>query len=169
MKGVRELYKEEQFRTFRGYALLEQEIGALTPSMEDYLEMIYRLAQKNGYTRIQELAAALNVQPSSATKMVQRLAEASYLIYEKYGVIRLTPSGSQIGRRLLARHNTLAEFLKIIGATSHLLEDTEKIEHNLSHEALTCISRLVHFFREHPAWLKAYQEYCTRFSDHSTL
>lgn len=164
-----ELHKEEQFRTYRGYALLEQEIGALTPSMEDYLEMIYRLTEKNGYTRIQELAAALNVQPSSATKMVQRLAEGNYLIYEKYGVIKLTPLGDQMGKRLLARHNTLVEFLKMIGATSHLLEDTERIEHNVSQETLTCISRLVHFFREHPTWLKAYQEYCTRFSQRSKL
>lgn len=157
--------ERERFHTFRGYALLDQEDRGLTPSMEDYLEMIYRLAAKNGFARIQELAAALNVQPSSATKMVQRLAEGNYLVYEKYGVIKLTPLGNQIGEELLARHNALAEFLGIIGATSHVLEDTEKIEHNLSKEALVCITRLVQFLREQPECLKAYHDYCRQFTN----
>ena len=39
--------------------------------MEDYLEMIYRLSKENGYTRINELSNALNVQPPSATRMVK--------------------------------------------------------------------------------------------------
>lgn len=153
---------EERFYTFRGYALLEQEDKGLTPSMEDYLEMVYRLAAGKGFTRIQELAAALNVQPSSVTKMVQRLAEANYLVYEKYGVIRLTPLGNQIGEALLARHNMLAEFLNIIGVKNHILEDTEKMEHSLSKEALLCIARLVQFLREHPDCLRAYKAYCQR-------
>ncbi len=160
------MVQKERFRTFRGYTLLAQESGGLTPGMEDYLEMICRLAAREGFTRIQELAEALNVQPSSATKMVQRLAEGRYLIYEKYGVIKLTALGKQTGQELLARHNTLREFLAIIGATGHLLEDTEKIEHNLSQETLACITRLVKFFRERPECLASFYDYC-RQSDNA--
>ncbi|MDN5346590.1 MAG: hypothetical protein PWP65_154 [Clostridia bacterium] len=155
---------KEMFHTFRGYALLNQEENPLTPSMEDYLEMIYRLSAADGFARLQELSTALNVQPSSATKMVQRLAENNYLVYEKYGVIRLSAKGREIGAYLLERHKILEEFLKIIGTTANILEDTEKIEHNLSRETLTCIMQLVGFFRENPQWLEAYKEYCRKLS-----
>ena len=53
------------FYTMKGYQL--NETGTLTASMEDYLEMICRLAQKNGVVRINELAAELHVKPSSAS------------------------------------------------------------------------------------------------------
>ena len=62
-----------EFFTFREYMRKDQEL--LTPSAEDYMEMIYRLSQKNGFTRVNDLASALNVQPPSVTKMIQKLAE----------------------------------------------------------------------------------------------
>ena len=44
----------------------------LTASMEDYLEMIYRIHKEEGYVRMNQLARKkLNVRPSSASKTVQ--------------------------------------------------------------------------------------------------
>lgn len=141
--------ENREFYTFRGYTIrqFEQE---LTPSMEDYLEMIFRLSQDEGYTRINELAAALNVQPSSASKMVQKLTGADYLKYEKYSIIKLTEKGRKVGSFLLQRHNTIESFLQIIGVTRGILEDTEKIEHNISNHTLECIATLVDFFQQNP-------------------
>ena len=79
----------------------------LTASMEDYLEMIYRLSLNTGFTRIHELSNALNVQPPSATKMVQKLAELKLLKYEKYGVVTLEQDGKKLGQVLLNRHNII--------------------------------------------------------------
>ena len=62
---------KKDFYTFREY--MKNVDKLLTASMEDYLEMIYRLSYDNGFTRIHELSSALNVQPPSATKMVQKL------------------------------------------------------------------------------------------------
>ena len=45
------------FHTSRGYQILRWQGGQLTSSMEDYLEMIYRICAKNGYTRIGKLSA----------------------------------------------------------------------------------------------------------------
>lgn len=46
---------KEQFFTARGYENAARD-DALTPSVEDYIEMIYRLSQTNGYTRVNDLA-----------------------------------------------------------------------------------------------------------------
>ncbi|HOC09946.1 MAG TPA: DtxR family transcriptional regulator, partial [Bacillota bacterium] len=56
---------EREFRTVRGYQILDAESKALTASMEDYLEMIYRTCGEEGYARVNRLAERLNVRPSS--------------------------------------------------------------------------------------------------------
>lgn len=142
--------KRQEFHTVRGYALQNQNHYSLTPSMEDYLEMIYRLSHDKTYLRIHVLATALNVQPPSATKMVQRLAKAGCLKYEKYGVLELTPRGRDLGVQLLKRHQTLENFLSLLGVKDNLLKDTEKIEHSLSQETLECIGFFVEFAKKNP-------------------
>ncbi|MDK2927917.1 MAG: hypothetical protein PWR31_1608 [Bacillota bacterium] len=149
----------KEFYTFRGYSLHSaRRPDSLTPSMEDYLEMIYRLAQRDGYTRVLELAAALHVQPPSASRMIQRLADSDFLVYEKYSIIRLTPRGEEIGSFLIHRHNTLEAFLRLLGVED-VLEDAEKIEHNISTAALTAIEQLLAFFQEHPACRATWESY----------
>ncbi|CFX26496.1 Iron dependent repressor, diptheria toxin type [Syntrophomonas zehnderi OL-4] len=142
--------EQGRFYTVRGYELIGQEDKILTSSMEDYLEMICRLVGTKGYTRISDLAAALNVQPPSASKMVQRLADASLVHYQKYGLIKLTEKGKTLGEYLLYRHATIERFLKLLGVTEGILEATEKIEHSLSKETVTKISHLLSFFEEQP-------------------
>lgn len=63
----------------------------LTEAMEDYLEMICRTEGES--IRIGELATALQVRPSSATRMVQKLAEGGWLTYNRYDVVRPTAEG----------------------------------------------------------------------------
>ena len=52
---------DQEFYTFSEYMRKDQEI--LSPSAEDYMEMIYRLSKNQGFTRVNDLAMALNVQP----------------------------------------------------------------------------------------------------------
>lgn len=148
-----------EFRTVRGYQIKQQETKTITPSMEDYLEMIYRLAREKGYTRMGDLATALNVQPPSASKMVQKLAEMGYLQFEKYGVIELSRKGREHGKYLLKRHETLERFLGIIGVKEQLLEETEKIEHYISPETIRKIMLLVEFMEDNPEWLQAFNDF----------
>ena len=53
----------------------------LTPAMEDYLEMVFRSSEEQGYLRLNELAESLNVRASSASKMVQKLGEYGLIKY----------------------------------------------------------------------------------------
>ncbi|MGO4887121.1 transcriptional regulator MntR [Anaerobacillus sp. MEB173] len=120
-----------------------------TPSMEDYLERIYLLIDEKGYARVSDIAEALEVHPSSVTKMVQKLDKSQYLIYEKYRGLVLTPKGKKIGKRLVYRHELLEDFMKIIGVNhENIYQDVEGIEHHLSWDAIDRIGDLVQFFQE---------------------
>lgn len=154
---------KEQFYTARGYEIAAGE-DALTPSMEDYLEMIYRLSQVNGYTRVNDLADSLNVQPPSVTKMVQKLYDRALLDYEKYGMIHLTDKGIRLGEYFLERHNTLREFLSLLGVTDDLQRDVETLEHYISYNNFQMISALVAFMKNNPHFLREFQEYEEKFA-----
>lgn len=120
-----------------------------TPSMEDYIERIYWLIQDKGYARVSDIAEALNVHPSSVTKMVQKLDKDQYLIYEKYRGFILTPKGKKLGKRLVYRHELLEDFLKIIGVNKeNIYRDVEGIEHHLSWDSIDRIGDLVQYFEE---------------------
>ena len=67
----------------------------LTESMEDYLEMIYRIFKEKGYIRAVDLSEALQNQATSITKMIQKLDEDGFIKYEKYRNIALTTKGEK--------------------------------------------------------------------------
>ena len=119
-----------------------------TPSMEDYLERIYKLIEEKGYARVSDIAEGLEVHPSSVTKMIQKLDKDEYLIYEKYRGLVLTSKGKKMGKRLMARHQLLEEFLAVIGVQEeNIYKDVEGIEHHLSWDSITCIETLVEYFK----------------------
>lgn len=119
-----------------------------TPSMEDYLERIYKLIDEKGYARVSDIAEGLEVHPSSVTKMIQKLDKDEYLIYEKYRGLVLTSKGKKIGKRLVDRHRLLEEFLGMIGVEhENIYKDVEGIEHHLSWDSITRIATLVEYFK----------------------
>ncbi|ANE48091.1 manganese transport transcriptional regulator [Paenibacillus swuensis] len=122
-----------------------------TPSMEDYLERIYKLIDEKGYARVSDIAEGLEVHPSSVTKMIQKLDKDNYLVYEKYRGLILTSKGKKMGKRLVDRHHLLEQFLHIIGVQAdNIYKDVEGIEHHLSWDSITCIETLVEFFNRDP-------------------
>ncbi|CAG7617790.1 HTH-type transcriptional regulator MntR [Paenibacillus solanacearum] len=119
-----------------------------TPSMEDYLERIYKLIDEKGYARVSDIAEGLEVHPSSVTKMIQKLDKDNYLIYEKYRGLVLTTKGQKVGKRLVIRHQLLEQFLTVIGVSDeNIYKDVEGIEHHLSSDSITCIETLVEYFK----------------------
>lgn len=148
---------ESEFFTFSEYMKKDNDI--LSPSAEDYMEMIYRLTRENGFTRVNDLAAALNVQPPSVTKMLRKLSGLELIKYEKYGVIMLEAKGVEIGKVLLKRHNLIERFLRFLNINEGVLEETEKIEHTINKEILHGIRDLVDFFQEYPDLLERLNKY----------
>lgn len=120
-----------------------------TPTMEDYIEQIYILMETKGYARVSAIAEALKVQPSSVTKMVQKLDRDDYLNYEKYQGLILTPKGKKVGERLVYRHELLEKFLRIIGVDEeNIYTDVEGIEHHLSWNSIDRIGDVVQYLED---------------------
>lgn len=122
----------------------------LTPASEDYLEMIYRLSKDIGYTKVTELANAINVKPPSVTKMLKKLDSLNLIIYKKYDVIHLTNEGKDISKFLFDRHNIISRFLKLINIEEKLLEQVEKIEHTVNLDVLNGFNSMLNFFDSNP-------------------
>jgi Mn-dependent DtxR family transcriptional regulator len=149
---------KKEFHTFREDMKTFE--NKLTASMEDYLEMIYRLSKGRGYTRIYELSESLNVQPPSATKMVQKLSQLQLLKYEKYGIIILEDKGKKVGKKLLKRHTIIESFLMILNVKpSEILKETERIEHTISNETLKCMNDFTKFMNNNPQIISSFQQF----------
>ena len=137
---------ENRFYTLKGYALIEG--SAITSSMEDYLEMIYKIHAAGETARIGALAQKLNVKPSSATKMVANLRNKGLVSSEKYGYIELTEAGVALGKYLVFRHDTLHRLLCYINQSSDELEQVEKIEHFINVQTVDNIEKFLNGLRE---------------------
>lgn len=155
----------QQFHTVRGYQLINKNDSLLTSAMEDYMEMIYRNIKQDGYMRINALSELLNVKPSSATKMVQKLTELELLDYKKYGIIFITEKGEKIGKFLLERHNIIERFLTVLGINENILVETELIEHNIGIDTLKNIDALNSFLEENPDIRTNFEEFKSRYFD----
>lgn len=138
----------------------------LTPSMEDYLEKIYELMKEKGYARVSDIASSLSVQPSSVTKMIQKLDEQNYVTYEKYRGIILTTNGEQLGKLMKHRHKMLASFLRMLGVSEQTVEiDVEGIEHHVSPSTMESLKGLVLFFDSYPECRKEYEEFRQKLTE----
>ncbi|EHQ88003.1 metal-dependent transcriptional regulator [Desulfosporosinus youngiae] len=147
-----------EFRTVRGYQLISRQEGHLTPAMEDYLEMVYRLCLRNSYTRVGIISEELHVKPSSTSKMISRLVDQGYLEYDHHESILLTKNGRETGAYLLGRHNTVEQFLQLIGCAQPL-EETELIEHSLSPATVSQLNTLLEFFKSEECIIEKYEQF----------
>jgi Mn-dependent DtxR family transcriptional regulator len=121
-----------------------------TDRMEDYLEVIYELVQQKGYATTVDISSYLNVSSPSVTKMMQKLDETGYLIYEKYRGIKLTNEGIRIARNIRNRHGLLAEFFMIIGVDEETdNNDAEGIEHHLHPETMKKLEEFINELKKH--------------------
>lgn len=153
---------EKNFHTVRGYENINLTRKLLTPSMEDYLEMIYRCSMEEKVVRLNKIAQMLNVRDSSASRMMKKFGELSLIKYERYGVIILTEEGINIGKYLLERHNIVKKFLEYLECERDILEETELIEHIISSETINNIDMLNMFFAENIDVLERYRNFKKR-------
>lgn len=145
----------EDYYTFNEY----MKYNSLTPSEEDYIEMIYRLSLNEEKIKLKEISDSLNIKPPSVTKMIKKLEAKNFLIYRKYDYIKLTNMGEIVGKRLYDRHNIIYSFLQTIGLKEYIHEETEKIEHTISIETLIRIKELLRFFKENEEVLIKFRNY----------
>lgn len=79
----------------------------LSSSLEDYLEVIFELQEKESVARVKDIADMLNVKRSSVTIALRALSEKGMVNYAPYSVITLTAEGYEVGCAIRDRHELL--------------------------------------------------------------
>ncbi|MBO2520426.1 MAG: transcriptional regulator MntR [Clostridia bacterium] len=157
-------HKKEIRRTSKTRRPRRGSSGTPTATAEDYLERIYALIEEKGYARVSDIAEALQVRPSTVTRMVQKLDEQNLLEYQRYRGLSLTEEGERVGRSIHRRHKALEAFLHLLGVHDQatVQNDIEGIEHHLSSRTLHRLTQMVEFFEAHPDLLRRFQEFRDR-------
>lgn len=84
---------------------------ALSESVEEYVEGIFRLQREVDRVSTGEIATYMMVSAGSATAMVKRLAEMGLVEHLPYQGIRLTEFGEKVAKQLTRSHRILERFL----------------------------------------------------------
>lgn len=149
--------ENENYRTTRGYELQSKVGSCLTSSMEDYLEMIYRLCHDTPLVHVSDISQNLQVKPSSVSKMNRKLKLLGFIHPEQTEGIRLTEKGRVIAEYLLQRHDVVEEFLLFLG-NKEPLQETELLEHTVTPDTVERLRGLLSFFYQNP---DIYERYCS--------
>lgn len=110
----------------------------LSSTLEDYLQTIYRLEERNRVARPRDIAEEQGVARSTVTSALQSLSDKGLINYEPYELITLTPEGRERADRLVTRHRIVREFLEqVLGLEAERAEDTAcNMEHAVDPDAL---------------------------------
>jgi len=117
-------------------------------TIEEYIETICVLEQRNGRAQTGMIASRLGVKPPSITEMLQKLERQGLIHYESYTGATLTGSGKKMARELMQKHRVIANLLEILGIDREQAEtDACEIEHHVSPETLKRLEQFVEFAR----------------------
>lgn len=131
----------------------------LSPSLEDYLEELYRFSLTADTVRVTDLSIKLGVSMPSVSKALHKLKSKEYISYQRYGEITLTGKGKQLGDFLVRRNRILQEFLVLIKTNCDIEAEAEAMEHYLSDATIRSIQAIVIFLNNNPEWHKVLQEH----------
>ena len=130
----------------------QEEHREQSASMEDYLEAIAKLGERNRAVRVKQLSERLGVKMPSVTSALKKLSEQALVEHERYGCIKLTAEGRRLARDVIGRHEALTRFfgqaLGIDGKTAE--EDACKIEHVISSLSMERLAKFVEFIEACP-------------------
>lgn len=135
----------------------------MSETLERYIETIHELEEKRKKVRTKDIAGELNVKEPSVTEMLRKLRERDLVEYEPYYGASLTRKGKNLARKLMKKHATFAEFLKMIGVDEETAEeDACKIEHVVNRETVGRLRKFLNFLEEAPeesSWLEHYRHF----------
>ena len=130
---------------------------------EDYLEAIYTVQKRKGYAKVKDISIILGVGAPSVTEMFKKLADENYVNYERYSGVTLTSKGKKIAIETREKHNTIREFLLILGVDEDIAdEDACRIEHAVNPETMEYLTNFVNFVKlgdDNPRWLEHFKYY----------
>jgi len=120
-----------------------------TLAEENYLKAIFHLENDNkAEVSTNAIAVKMNTKPSSATDMVQKLAEKKVVSYQKYKGAFLTKKGKKIAANVIRKHRLWEVFLveKLNFQWDEVHDIAEQLEHIKSDELIERLDK----FLDHP-------------------
>jgi len=113
--------------------------------LEEYLESILDIEEKEGIAKTSAIAKCMKVAPASVTEALQTLADKGFVHYEPYKGAYLTDQGREMARKVKRRHRLLEVFLNdvlhITGENVH--DEACKMEHTLSDETECALCKML--------------------------
>lgn len=117
---------------------------------ENYLKALFHIAseKKNSIeVGTNELAAYLNVKPSSVNSMLKKLKEKELISYEKYGKITLSVQGKAKAVSVIRKHRLWETFLyeKLDFTWDEVHEIAEELEHISSEKLVERLDKFLSY------------------------
>ena len=104
-------------------------------SIEDYLEAILVIQQRNGHCRSVDVANHLGFTKASVSVAVANLSRMDYVRKMADGNLSLTERGRAYAASVLDKHTLIARALTLLGVPEDMAQtDACKIEHDISEE-----------------------------------
>jgi len=118
---------------------------AVSSSVDEYLEEMYRCELSGIPIGTKRLAEELRISMPSVSEMLAKLGARRFITYHPRGEIKLTEKGRRIGAEIYQKHETIKEFFIMLGlSVNGAAEQACRLEHEISNEALAKLRLLLH-------------------------
>ena len=111
----------------------------ISSSLEDYLEAIACIVEKNGHAHTKDIAQQLNVKMPSVSNALQVLAAKGLIKYQSHAPVVLTAAGTQRAAVIRRRHAALktffVEILKLTAEEADLVAC--RVEHTVGEKVMS--------------------------------
>ena len=115
---------------------------AVSEAIENYLETIYILSQRQNEVHAIDICTYLSYSRPTVSIVLRQMRENGLVTVNEDNHIHLTDEGLAIASRIYERHTVLSDMLMSLGVKQETaLRDACKIEHDLSDETFEAIKR----------------------------
>lgn len=144
---------------------MAQEKTNLSNSLEDYLEIILELENKNKVARVKDIAEGMGVLQGSVTGALKKLGERGLINYEPYNYITLTREGKTIAKEITRRHEIIKQFLSDILQLDNDAAEANacRMEHAMDKEAIDRLVEFINYINRCPRtdidWIESFKRF----------
>lgn len=132
----------------------------ISTSLENYLEVIARLSEVDGYALSNDIADKMDVKRSSVTVALRNLAELDMIVYKKYKPITLTKKGKTCADQIIYKHTIIKEFLTDLLGVEEVRADQIacEMEHIIGKEVTDRFVAFTNYVKSCPKNTKVWKE-----------
>ncbi len=116
----------------------------MTPSLEDYIEAIYALGDRDP-VRLTDIATRLGLSKASASRAIATLQNEGMVTHERYGTLTLTELGLIRAQEVSRRHMLFKRFLieRLFLSEEIAEQDACRMEHAVSAQTVAALENFM--------------------------